>query len=155
MIPAAAGAQQGSGSREIIVDDGDAGTAGLGRWLPTTGASRFHGVGLVFAEVGGGDDTYLFRRTLPVAGVWRVEAWNSCYSPCHERVPHTIRHAAGTDTVFVNQDCRTGVAGPWALLGDYRFDPARTAVAGIGGAWLRSRSRTYVGADDIRFTLQE
>ena len=141
--------------REIVVDDGDAGTVGLGRWSAATGASRHYGDGSVFAEAGGGDDTYLFRQTLPVAGTWRVEAWNSCFSPRHARVPHTIRHASGTATIFVNQDCRTGIAGQWEVLGIYRFDPERAAVVGIGDTGLRSDSRTYIGADAVRFTFVE
>lgn len=136
----------------IVVDDADPGAVASGTWLAATGASSHNGPGSLYALTGGAVASVTFTPDLPSAGTYRVEAWNSCFSPRSTAVPHEIVSDDVTSpvTVFVDQDSGTGICGQWEELGTFPF------AAGTGGSVTISDAGVvdapYIGADAVRFT---
>lgn len=135
---------------EVIVDNGATGFTSSSGWRRATAASNHFGSMSLYAATGGSIQSARFTPDLPAAGLYQVDAWNSCYSPRGTNVPHIVTHADGTDTVFVNQDANAGSCGEWFPLGSYRFD------AGASGSVELSDEGVvpgiYIGADAVRFT---
>ena len=135
---------------QVIVDDTGPDNVVVSAWLSATGATAHFGAGSQYASVDGGVDSFRFVPNLPFAGAWRVEAWNSCFSPRATNVPHVVSHTGGTTVVEVDQDPATGSCGDWALPGDFSFDSGTTGSVEINDQGLVAGS--YIGADAVRFT---
>lgn len=134
----------------IIVDNLDAGASTSGSWASATGASSHYGPNSLYASVGGSADSATFTPNLPSAGTYRVEAWNSCYSPRATAVPHLISSDDPDVTVNVNQDSASGICGAWEELGTFPFSAGTSGSVTISDSGLASGS--YIGADAVRFT---
>ena len=126
---------------QVIVDDTGPDNVVVSAWLSATGATAHFGAGSQYASVDGGVDSFRFVPNLPFAGAWRVEAWNSCFSPRATNVPHVVSHTGGTTVVEVDQDPATGSCGDWALLGDFSFDSGAPPAA--------SRSMTRASSPEV------
>lgn len=84
-----------------------------------------------------------FTPNLPASGRYTVSAWWPLAGEAGGRVPVTVRHAGGTDTVHVDQRTQ---GGSWTPLGTWSFEAGRGAVVEIRGfPGLR------VVADAVRF----
>lgn len=133
---------------EVIVDDPDATPSGS--WLSAGAANQAYEGDSLYAVVGGGADSIDFAASLPANGTYIVEAWNSCYTPRANAVPHVITHADGQTQVDVDQDAVTGVCGRWQSLGKFRFEAGTPASVTISDSGVASGS--YIGADAVRFS---
>lgn len=136
---------------EVIVDNNLSGTVSSGTWGLATAANDHYESQSEYATVGGGVDVYRFTPDLPVTSDYEVFAWNSCFSPRHNEVPHTIVFSEDSRTINVDQDCFTGSSGEWFSLGIFRFDAGRSGYLEISDQGLSSPTETYIGADAIRF----
>ncbi len=133
----------------LVVETGDSGTSSTGNWLEATGASEHHdNVSLYATGSDGAGDAYRFAPTLS-AGEYLVLAWNSCFSPRDQAVPHTVAFAGDTVTVEVDQDCSTGTHGEWYPLGVFPFADGDGGYVEISNDGLESTS--YIGADAVMF----
>lgn len=90
---------------------------------------------------------YPFDITVP--GTYRVFITTTKPGGRSTKTPVTIEHAAGTDTVLVNQD---SLDNPFGLVsvGDFRFEPGQPSVITIGNAG----SDNYVIYDIVRLVKQ-
>lgn len=91
------------------------------------------------------DEAARIRYTpdLPAPGSYAVAVWWPGDTRNAVRVPVEVRHARGTDTLFVNQQ----EGGRWIDLGTWRFEAGREGFVGIGGGGPGRR----VVADAVRF----
>lgn len=142
-----------TGVIEIIIDDSDATAVASGNWGNATAASQHFGNMSRYAVVGGSVDTYRFTPNLPLAGQYRVSAWNSCYGNRATAVPHRVAHLGGETVIEVDQDCDTGVSGAWLELGVFQFGTGSSGYVEISDAGLAVPFTTYIGADAVRFEL--
>ncbi|MCG8422370.1 MAG: hypothetical protein MJE77_30995 [Proteobacteria bacterium] len=134
----------------IVLDNGEPGTSADGEWFDALSATENHGVNSVYAQ--GGDDIvdrYRFTPNIASAGNYEVSVWNACFSPRDSNVRHTIAHAGGSTTVYVDQDCSTGSHGEWNPLGTFSFDAGSSGFVEISNAGQDEYS--YVGADAVLF----
>ncbi len=142
------------GQPDIIIDNHDAivqppEVSFTGTWYDATAASEHFGVIGVFAQTGGGSDSYRFTPNFTGAGNYRVFVWNNCFSPRANNVPHTIVYDGGSTTIPVDQDCSTGSYGEWNELGTFPFAQGNSGYLEISDAGLVPGQ--YIGADGVRF----
>jgi len=133
-----------------LIDNGDAGTSSVGSWS-TYPEAESYGPDSTYATVGGDVDRYRFTPQLPVAGLYEVQAWNSCYNNRAPDVLHTISHNEGITSLSIDQDCDTGSHGEWLSLGQYRFAAGNSGYLEISDEGLTAPTLTYMGADAARF----
>lgn len=136
---------------EVVVDNDLDGTTSTGTWPVATGAHSHFGTISRYAVVGGVVDTYRFTPDLPVAAEYEVFTWNSCSRPRYTTLPHLIVHADGERIIEVNQDCDSGSAGEWFLLGRFNFAAGSAGFVEVSDAGLDPVLRNYMGADAVRF----
>lgn len=132
----------------ILIENDDPETSFTGEWSEALAASENHGLSSLFAR-GDVASSYRFTPTIATAGDYEVLAWNSCFSPRENNVPHTVAHADGSTTIEVDQDCNTGSHGEFHSLGVFRF------AAGASGFVEISNANTSpfgnVGVDAVLF----
>lgn len=138
---------------EIIIDNTDPGASTVEGTFTSYVAAEQYGTSATFTEAGGVVDTFRFNPTIEQAGIWRVFAWNSCYSNRATDVRHIVRHGDGTTVIEVDQDCDTGSHGEWFELGDFRFELGTDGYLDISDSGIVPPSTTYLGADAARFLL--
>jgi type IV pilus assembly protein PilY1 len=82
-----------------------------------------------------------------VGGSYEVYVWYVAADWRSDKVPYTITHAGGTDTVLVNQRIN---GGQWVKLGDYTFNPGRANVSIIEPD-VKDSNKDRVCADAVKF----
>jgi RHS repeat-associated protein len=134
----------------IIVDN--ANTTGVtitGSWYPSSSvAGSYNDLYLYDEPAQRGTTSVCFTPTVAVAGTYEVcLRWRNSATSLASNVPVEIVHAAGTDTLKVNQRVD---GGTWVTLGVFPF------AAGTGGSvTLRTAGvNGYVIADAIRLTAK-
>ena len=137
-------------SAEIVVQAGDSGTSSTGSWHGASSATMpYEGNRGRYAIAGGAAETYTFAPALPETTSYRVDVYNSCYSPRSHQVTHYIHHASGTATHVVEQDCQIDpFVGQWRTLGTYAFNAGTSGSLVIDTTGSNNR---YVGATAVRF----
>lgn len=141
-----------SQAETIVVDNGTPQVSTSPGWGLATGATAHFGTISEYASTGGAVDVARFTPNLTRPGKYRVEAWNSCYSPRATDVPHEVVHTGGaTATVVIDQDPSTGTCAEWALLGVFEFDAGIDGYVEISDDGVTGGP--YIGANAVRFTL--
>src|SRR5690606_24604354 len=80
---------------------------------------------------------------------YAVEVFNNCYSPRAHNAAHVIRHAEGTMTLYLEQDCGLDpYVGQWRPLGSYRFNAGTEGSLTVETA---GADNAYVGVTGVRF----
>ncbi len=135
---------------EIIVDNADAtGVTITGSWYPSSSVPGFYASNYLYDEPAQRNTTSVrFTPTVAVAGTYEVcLRWRNSATSLASNVPVDIEHAAGTDTLKVNQRVD---GGTWVTLGVFPF------AAGTGGSvTLRTTGvNGYVIADAVRLTAR-
>jgi len=125
---------------QTIGDNRDANTERTGTWLVSSGASPWNGESL-FSDNNG---SFRWFTELPSAGSYEVYAWWTYHPNRSTNVPYRIQHAAGIDTVYVNQK-DTSLGGQWILLGTYNFAAGNSAYIEV------SSENGQASADAVRF----
>jgi hypothetical protein len=108
---------------DLVVDNPDA--VVIGSWSTGTSASDKFGPDYRFKSQGSGSQALRFTPQILVPGNYAVYAWHPEGGNRTTNAPHVITHAAGAETVYVNQEIN---GGRWNLLGTFPF------VAGTGGS---------------------
>lgn len=129
----------------VIVDDrSDGFTVVSGSWpvsSDTTGA-RYQGQ-QHYHPAGDGTAVARFTVRVPVSGTYEVSGWWFEHSSYATDAPFTIRHAAGTQTVLMNQ--RWGGGSQWRRIGVFDF-----TAGGDHTVELSDAANGVVVADAIR-----
>lgn len=142
MVPAAL-------ATTVHVDNQTPDATPTGTWLPATGATAHYGTVSDYASsTGSGANAMVYAPSLPNAGTYRVEAWNSCFPGRGVNVPHEIVHDGGSSVVAVDQSTASGSCGQWEVLGEYPFTAGTAGSVTISDAGVTA---DYVGADAVRF----
>ncbi len=123
----------------IVIDNRDGNTARTGTWSVSSGANPWGGQSL-YSNSG---STFRWSPNLPEGGEYDVYAWWTYHPNRATDVPYRINHAAGIDTVLVNQHDST-LGGQWVLLGRYTF------AAGSAGYIEVSSENGQACADAVR-----
>ena len=132
----------------ILIDNDDPETSFTGEWNQAIGATESHGLDSLFAR-GTVASSYRFTPQITRAGNYEVFAWNSCFSPRENNVPHTVAHSDGITTIEVDQDCNTGSHGEFFSLGVFTFDSGSDGFVEISNDGTASFGN--VGADAVLF----
>lgn len=98
----------------VTMDDGAPGTSFTNSWSVSAGTGAY-GARSLYNKTAG--STYRFSVS-NLSGKYRVHAWWTAYASRASRVKVEIRHAAGTATVYVNQQVS---GGKFNALGDFTF----------------------------------
>jgi hypothetical protein len=124
---------------DIIIDNGDNGTAFTGDWK-ISGAENYYGNDSVYCK--DIDETYTFEIT--VNGTQEIALWWTEWTSRGFEVPVRIYNGDTLlDTVLVNQTAR---GGQWNVLGVYDFTgTAKVVIVSMGNS-------CSVCADAVRFT---
>jgi len=124
----------GAAAADEIIDNGDPGTSSTGTWAVSGGPDPYDPADPDATSLWSRDgSTYTWTFTPTEAGAHEIRMWWTAYASRANSIPVTIEHAAGTETVTVNQ--QTG-GGQWNSLGTYTFaagvsyDVTITAVPG-------------------------
>ncbi len=126
---------------QTIGDNQDTNTERSGTWLISSAANPWNGESL-FSDNNG---KFRWLIELPSAGSYEVYAWWTYHQNRSNNVPYRIQHAAGIDTVFVNQK-DASLGGQWVLLGTYNF------AAGSNSGYVEVSSENgQASADAMRF----
>lgn len=126
---------------DVIVDNGSA--LFTGSWgTSSTNVGQFHGTNYRWSNTA--NATAQYSPTIPTTGTYRVYVMANNGTDRGTKVPYTITHANGVETVSVSQ--RTG-GGLWQYLGTYTFNVGtagnvKFTTTGAGG---------LVIADAVRF----
>lgn len=131
----------GSVLTDVILDDGDAGTASTGTWSNSSVAGGQDGDSLYGS--GSGINTYRFTPTLGVPGQYRVYAWWTAHSNRSTRTSFRVGSATGVQTVEINQSVN---GGRWNEIGAFEFAAGNTGYVEISDA-----NGKYAIADAVRF----
>ncbi len=124
---------------ELILDNGDQGTAAIGSWRSKTGRETF-GTDFLFAAKSS-NTSYRWTAT-PPGDRYRVYAWWVSRKNQSGNVDYTVRHGSGQlDTVTRSQ--KVG-GGRWQLLGSYTREDGQDYVE------VSSRENRFT-ADAIRW----
>ena len=125
----------------IVIDNGRPGTSFTGQWSPSSGSKPYGGRSLYAA--GSGQDTYLWRPTIPRARPYDVYVWWTVTQNRSTNVQYRIVSAQGT--TVTTRDQRTG-GGQWQYLGTFQFN------AGTGGyVQVSDNNGSTVSADAALF----
>jgi len=119
LVPAESGAE----GSEVVVDNRSAATARSGSWYVSTGKNPWSSDSVYNNGLG----KFRWTPTLTKSGSYEVYAWWTYHSNRSTNVPYSVRHAAGTATVSVNQR-DSSKAGRWVLLGSFKLDPSTAYV---------------------------
>jgi hypothetical protein len=123
---------------EIVIDDGQAGTAKSGTWSKS-GAPNPYGTQSLYAKQAGA--WYSWQRAISEPGTYDVHVWWTEWPSREPQTPYEIATVAGP--VTVKRDQRTG-GGRWQLLGRYEFSSSVKVT-------VRCPSTNTVSADAVRF----
>ncbi|HNT89979.1 MAG TPA: hypothetical protein PKL84_19100, partial [Candidatus Hydrogenedentes bacterium] len=124
------------------LDEGD-GFSTDGAWYLGKAGGDYRGV-VHWAEAGDGEATATWRVNLPQAGDYTVSVWYGA-DPFSDRAtdaPYTVRHAAGEETIRINQREHSG---QWVELGTFRFEAGSAVVT------LSNAANGNVLADAVRW----
>jgi hypothetical protein len=113
---------------QIIIDNGQPGTAFAGTWSPVADPTPFGANSLVSA--GAGLDIYQWTPTIPATGTYSVYVWWTAAPTRSTAVPLGVRHAGGTTGFTVNQQLPAG-GGGWRLFGNFAFLQGTTGFVQI------------------------
>jgi hypothetical protein len=105
----------------IVLDDNAAQVHGF----ESTSNSVANFVGTAYRHDGNADkgkQTALFKLTLPESGRYEIRISYSSHENRATNVPITIQHAAGVDTVHINQRRRPKIDNLFHSLGGYPFE---------------------------------
>ena len=105
---------------DIIIDHQDSRVSFEGVWKPRLVESFSESFSKEASSIDGLDKAR-FTPTFVQDGVYEVLIWNACSSKRSSRVPYTIKHLIATETVYVDQNCSSGVHDQWHSLGAYAF----------------------------------
>ncbi len=123
---------------EVLVDDGDLDRVRVsGAWTRASPEGRFGRTALRHDADGAGEVRFL--PDIATAGVYRVYLYWPRSDALSTRVPVTVRHAAGSDTILVNMREPDAVHGglqhgivSWVPLGEFPFRPGEEAYIAVG-----------------------
>jgi lysophospholipase L1-like esterase len=105
---------------DIIIDNGDPGTSSTGTWRVSGAPNPFEPADPNATSLWArGNDSYTWRFTADATGTYEVQMWHTYTSTRGANVPVDVRHASGTDRVYVDQRFD---AGQWNSLGTYSFN---------------------------------
>jgi hypothetical protein len=125
---------------DIIVDNDSPQASSTGNWIRYTESRSYNGS--LHYGAPGQVNSFRFRPDIPFGGQYRVYGRWSASPNRSTQVAFDIRHADGTDTVFVNQQVN---GEQWYELGVYPF------VIGDGQyVEVSDRNGIYAIADAIR-----
>jgi hypothetical protein len=127
---------------QIIIDNGQPGTAFAGTWVPVSDPTPFGPDSLVSA--GPGLDIYQWTPTIPATGTYSVYVWWTTTPTRGTAVPYAVRHAHGTSSFRANQQLPGG-GGAWRLLGNFAF------LQGTSGFVQTNDSGGEASADAVAF----
>ncbi|GAB4267416.1 MAG: hypothetical protein Kow0092_20750 [Deferrisomatales bacterium] len=131
----------GPSGDDVIVDDGQPGTARAGPWKPFAGEEAQGGAALCLSGTADAEGLYRWTARLPAPGTYEVYLWWP--TPPETAGPATVRveHAGGAWTSRIDP---TGLGGRWVYLGAWAFtaDPgARVELRGVGGGVCADAAR--------------
>ncbi|QIF02147.1 DUF1553 domain-containing protein [Roseimicrobium sp. ORNL1] len=130
----------------IVVDDSQA--KRVGNWKESNKYPSFIGEGYVHdVNTGKGTCTITFSPTIPKAGRYEVRLAYMALVDRSKKVPVTILHADGEETVYVDQSETPPIDGRFISLGQFRFEKD-----GAGYVLLSNEgTKGYVTADAVVF----
>jgi hypothetical protein len=126
----AAAGQDPAGLQGVVIDDSQAALTGL--WIPSTALASW--IGSSYRHDGNTRDgraTARFETRLPKAGRYEVRLSYTPHSNRASRVPVSIDHAHGSDTILIDQRQPPPVGSLFLSLGEFEFDPEQTAAVMI------------------------
>ena len=133
-------------TNDLILDNDNPAVTFFGDWQTGTGAGKF-GANYRFAiTTNGGHTNVIFRPNISTPGFYSVLIWYTQGSNRSTNAPWTIVHAAGSETILVNQQIN---GGNW-----FQIASARPFLAGTNGYVQLSISNAgpiVVMADAVRF----
>jgi hypothetical protein len=133
---------------DIIIDDADnvPWIEEVGDWPTSTVLTGYAGVGYSFDNnAGKGTKSFAFRPVIPEAGSYKIYFRYPSHTSFEPAVPVDIEHAAGTNTVTVNERSN---GNAWNLLGTFSLNVGTNAVVRVRNA---GTTKTVV-VDAVRFT---
>jgi hypothetical protein len=107
----------------VTMDDSEAELNG--GWRQSNSVARFVGDSYSYTSEAGA--TAVYEIEIPRTGRYQVRASHSPHPNRGDRVPITVHHADGTDTVRVDQTQDPPLAGLYEPVGTYRFRKGETA----------------------------
>lgn len=113
----------------VVVDD-EAATY-TGDWTASSYGDPIDGTSHNDANAGKGKKAARFEAKLPAAGTWEVRLAYSAASNRAAKVPVSIEHGSGSETVFVNQQKAPDVEKHFAVLGRFSFAADKPAVVTV------------------------
>ena len=130
----------------IVIDDSNA--IAVGRWKTSTFGNRYLGESSSYDQRSkNGPSTLTFDPELPKSGLYEVRLAYVAHSNRATNTPITILHAAGEETIQINQQKEPPIEGRFLSLGTYHFE------AGGAGFVLVSNEATNgaVSVDGVWF----
>ena len=131
----------------IVVDDVDA--MRVGDWKDSTYTPRYVGQGYIHDDrTGKGQKSLTYVPTIPMAGLYEVRFSYTGGNGRSRKVPFTIRHAGGEETLLVNQQDSPAIQGLFQTLGRFQFDAGREGSVTISNTGTEG---SHVVADAVQF----
>lgn len=130
---------------DLIIDNPSA--SFTGSWTgPATFSTDRYGADYRYKSKGAGSASATFRPFILTPGLYDVFEWHPEGSNRVEDAPHTVVHAEGEETFYIDQRVD---GGDWNYLGTFKFE------AGLGG-YVRisdnATAGTVIMADAIKFS---
>jgi RHS repeat-associated protein len=122
-----------------VVADNGSGTA-TGTWPTSSAVSGYYGANYQPHAAGTGAETFTWTLNVATAGSYEVYARWTAHPNRATDARYTVTHAAGQETVVVNQQSNTA---SWQLLGTYSFSAGATTIS------LSDQANGYVIADAV------
>lgn len=128
LVMCQAGVPDGSGGSTgttVIVDNAESNFTASANWSTSSATPGYYGTDYRFRSTEAVTDPATWSATLPTTATYTVYArWNSGTNRS-TTAPYIINHAAGSSTVYVNQQAN---GGTWQVLGTYDFNAGTTTV---------------------------
>ncbi len=137
--------KSGEDGYSLIMDTEDENVVSVGSdWFPTANEGYWGTTPALLNQIGIGDNQIIYNITLDTEYICDVYAWWVASTNRCTDTPYIINHAAGSDTIRVNQ---TTNHATWNKLGTYTFNSSRGQSITITD---NGTAGTYVVADGIK-----
>ena len=125
---------------EVVKDNSDGGYIDTSNFFTSSDSPHRYGADYRACNPMTGEKA-TWNLILPDRGIWKIFEWHNGNETRSSHAPFSIKHVWGEDTVYVNQQTRSG---QWNSLGKYVF---RTGAAQVS---LQSVSDGIVIADSVK-----
>lgn len=117
----------------LVIDDAQAKLSGNWSKSGAGGLKGYVGKGYIYR---GAKDTGTarFEFTIPTAGLYEVRVSYGAHENRASKAPVSIESAEGVKQATINQKQEPPLPQGFVSLGQYRFEPGKPAVVGIGGS---------------------